>query len=588
MARGAAPEVETALELQIAGPRYQEVASATDLRSPRAVIDGRPALVEMGIVAGLLVAAIGVPAVLATWAHAFGIPRNDDWAYRRVLFEFARTGHFAPAGWGSMTLVGQVLFAMPFVLVFGPQAWAPGLSVVIAAGVGLVCAYLLARLCLGRRPAAACAFVLVVLPGFVLNTSTFMTDVPAFAADMACLVMGIAALRSAGWAHWAWLGGALAVGALGFSIREFDLAAPVAVLIVIARQDRRYRGYYVVAGAALAAVCGATYLWTSQLPGMQHKGLGLPSMSALEALAGAYFTLAFVISPLLPAMVRRSWRSANPLALALAAAALAVGLLLVLRLEPVLIGNYLTQKGATGAGVLGGARPNLFPEPVWRLLQLVAVVAGSALAFVAASRSRAPRRAPRARQLEVVRAFTALTAAGLIGYGLLVRAPMWDRYLWPVAFGASVVLFARQAPGRARRTTAPPVLRPLAIVLAAPAVLAAVALTLNADAYDAARWSAGQVAVAAGYAPATVDAGFEWVGSHSASMAQPGRQLAGAPVYKTWYDQMFPGFRDCAFVSGSLYGGPTFTPLGVVTYEEVAFAGPENLYVYGVRRSGCP
>jgi 4-amino-4-deoxy-L-arabinose transferase-like glycosyltransferase len=545
-------------------------------------------LVEIGIVAGLLVMAIGVPAVLATSAHAFGIPRNDDWAYRRVLLEFARTGHFAPVGWGSMTLVGQVLWAAPFVLVFGPQAWAPGLSVVVAAAVGVVCAYLLARLCLGRRPAAACAFVLLVLPGFVLNTSTFMTDVPAFAADMACMVMGIAALRSAGRAHWAWLAAALAVGALGFSIREFDLAAPVAVLIVAARQDRRHRRHYLVAGIALAVVCGATYLWTSQLPGVQHKGLGLPAMSALQAVAGAYFTLAFVISPLLPAVVRRSWRSASPLAAALATAALVVGLLLVLRREPVLIGNYLTQKGATGAEVLGGARPNLFPEPIWRLLQLVAVVAGSALAFVAAARPAGSRRASRAHQLEVVRAFTALSAAGLIGYGLLVRAPMWDRYLWPVAFGASVVLFARRAPGRVRRTTAPPALRALAIALAAPAVLAALALTLNADAYDAARWSAGQEAVAAGYAPATVDAGFEWVGSHSPSMAQPGRQVAGAPVYETWYDQMFPGLRVCAFVSGSLYGGPTFRPLGVIRYEEVAFADPQHLYVYAVRGPGCP
>jgi hypothetical protein len=321
---------------------------------------------------------------------------------------------------------------------------------------------------------------------------------------------------------------------------------------------------------------------------MQHKGLGLPSMAALQALLGAYFTLAFVISPLLPALVRRSWRSANPLALAVAAAALAVGLLLISRREPVLIGNYLTQKGVTGAEVLGGARPNLFPEPIWHLLQLVAVVAGSALALVVASHRPGSRRAPRGNQLEVMRAFTVLSAAGLIGYGLFVQAPMWDRYLWPVAFAGSVVLFARWAPGRVRKTPAAPALQALAITLAAPAILVALALTLNADAYDAARWSAGQDAVAAGYAPATVDGGFEWVGSHAASMAQPGRHVGSAPLYETWYDQMFPGFRDCAFVSGSPFGGPTIRPLGVVTYDELAFADPQRLYVYGVRRSGCP
>jgi hypothetical protein len=555
------------------------------------VAGGRPTRGEVGTWAALLVAGIGIPVLLALWAHAFAIPRNDDWAYRRAMFEFARTGHFAPVGWGSMTLVGQVLWATPFVLVFGAHAWVPGFSVAVAAAIGLTCAYVAARSCLGRRPAAACAFALLALPGFVLNTSSFMTDVPAFAAEMACLVMGMAALRRRGRPRWAWLAGAMAVGAFGFSIRDFDLAAPVAVLVVLAGQDRRHLGFYLSNGAALASVCGTTYLWTSQLPGVQHKALGPPSLYSLQVLAGAFFTLAFVISPLLPAMVRRSWRSAPPLAPALAAVALAVGLWLISRHDPVLMGNYLTQKGATASEVLGGARPDLFPAPIWQLLQLLAVAAGAALAFVAVARGRGRGRrpGPALGELRVVRAFTALSAVGLVCYGLFVQAPLWDRYLWPVAFGAGITILGR---ARSRRLRAPappsPGLRGLAVALAVPAIATALMVTLNADAYDGARWSAGQDAVAAGYGAATVDAGFEWVGAHATSMAQPGRHVAPAPAYETWYDQMFPSFSACAFVSGSPFGGPTIRLLGVITYNAILVAVPEHIYLYAVRGPHCP
>ena len=66
-------------------------------------------------------------------------------------------------------------------------------------------------------------------------------------------------------------------------------------------------------------------------------------------------------------------------------------------------------------------------------------------------------------------------------------------------------------------------------------MVAAVAtvITLNADAYDAARWSAGDKAVAAGVPATMVDAGFEWVGSHQSAVALPGRRVPGSPFYET-------------------------------------------------------
>ena len=57
----------------------------------------------------------------------------------------------------------------------------------------------------------------------------------------------------------------------------------------------------------------------------------------------------------------------------------------------------------------------------------------------------------------------------------------------------------------------------VALTLVAGAV--AISVTLNADSYDGARWSAGQIAVEAGARADAVDAGFDWVGSHATTPA---------------------------------------------------------------------
>ncbi len=48
-----------------------------------------------------------------------------------------------------------------------------------------------------------------------------------------------------------------------------------------------------------------------------------------------------------------------------------------------------------------------------------------------------------------------------------------------------------------------------------------------------------------------------------------------------------PGFRDCAFVSGSPVAKAHVALLGTVRYQEVGFAVPEDLYIYGVRDRAC-
>lgn len=565
--------------------------------------------VDVLVVAGIVLVGVVAPALIALATHSLGIPRNDDWAFRRVLLGLTRTGHYSLVGWGSMTLVGQVLWAAPLMVLLGNPDWAPSLAVAVLAAAGLASAYLVARGQLGRGRAVVCTLLILSFPGFALSTSSFMTDVPAFSAEMVCLLLGVMALGSSGRDQLYWLSLSMAAGVFGFSVREFDIAAPAAVLVALAWADRRLVRACAASGLAVAAVCAGIYVWTATLPGAQGKVLGLPSSATWGTLGGVYFTLSFMVAPVLPGATLRlkAWR--RPAAIVAAGVALAIGALLVARHHPLFIGNYLDQQGAGGNRVLSGTRPLLFPEPLWEVFRALALVAGVVFAgvlggtgwqLVRGTRNPlhstvrpAPGVVPTARVPErrLVLVFTWVSAAVLAGYGLFVRAAFWDRYLWPVAFGAAVLMVGSGL--RSWRTASVGRWRPaltvraFAWVSAALVGFSALAVTLNSDAYDAARWAAGQELVDRGYPASAVDAGFDWVGAHAGGVARPGRAVAGAPAYEMWYDQMFPGFKDCAVVSSSPLLGPSLQLLRTTRYEELGFAVPERLYVYLVDNRAC-
>ncbi len=573
------------------------------LRPAHAISRPRWTLADTSVLVGLIAAGVAVPAAIALWSHAFGIPRYDDWAYRRVLSEFVQTGHMSLVGWGAMTLVGQILWAAPFAAVLGAQAWVAGFSVAIASAIGIGCAYWLARSLVGRAWGVACTLLVLVAPGFLVNTSTFMTDVPAFSAGIACLALGAAAVRNQGRARWALLAASMAVGCAGFSVREFDLAAPIAVLVALAFQDRRNSRAYSIIGACVVALCVVVYLWTWQLAGAQHEALALPTGPALRALAGGYFALALFVSPFLPAAVRRTGPARSRRGLVAAMVILVIGAMLLISGHSIFSGNYLTQQGMSGTATLRGFRPVLFPDPAWLVLQLIALAAGTVLGFIAANASHGVFRswaAGRDGERSIISIFVVLSGIGLVVYGLFVQGPIFDRYVWALAFGTALLL-ARAAPNAEATSpqTAPagiphewPALttRPVLVVtvgLALVATAVAAAVTLNADSYDGARWSAGQAAVKAGFPASAVDAGFDWVGGHAATPAVRGRNVTSGAPYEMWYDQMFSRFKDCAFVSGSPVGAAGVSLIGRVRYQELGFAFPERLYIYRVRNPAC-
>ena len=54
-------------------------------------------------------------------AGAILLPHNDDFGFRRIALTLAQTGRLDLIGWPNMTIVGQILFAVPFLVAVGGE-----------------------------------------------------------------------------------------------------------------------------------------------------------------------------------------------------------------------------------------------------------------------------------------------------------------------------------------------------------------------------------------------------------------------------------------------------------------------------------
>ncbi len=573
---------------------------------------------------GLLALGVGLPLVLGMVAGSILIPHNDDPSMRRVALGLFDTGRLALNGWTSMTLVGQIAFVQPFLWVTGGGPWAFAAATMSLAVVGIVSSYLVVRRILPWSRATVAVLGALLFPGFLLNTTTFMTDVPAWAMSMTCLGLGAAALDRVGRDRWRWLIGSLAVGWFAFSIREFAIAAPLAVLVACAASDPGYRRPYLLAGVFFLTASAATYLFAVHLPGQHEAPPQLITALTIRGLFRAFATLALVLSP---ALVLAAWAWWRRWRLPDAVVGGAVGLLIfreaALALvrtgssSRLLLGNLLEPTGNLGVGTLTGGRPMLYPSLVWTALNTVALLSAIGLCAIAGGAAggylRGGWRESRGRRgLErlalrvgstrgLLAVFAAIYAGGIFSWGFAVI--MFDRYLWLLSVPLYALLLASPgdpidtpradgAPSGANRPRLASISRGVPIGLAAVLLtgLGATSLVLlvNGDAFEAARWRMGDIAVARGTPAGTVDAGLEWVAFHATGVATP---YALAPPGWSRYDAWWPSFRLCALVSASLLDRADLHLIRAdpAAYRLLELVGPAKpLYLYGVTEAGCP
>ena len=211
---------------------------------------------------------------------ALGVPRNDDWGYYRTAFDVLHQGWFAPDPFTRTMLVGQVLLAQPILAVFGTTILPLQVFGAVLAAVGLWACYLVVRHFLPIGWAAFSVACLALGPIYGALAPTFMSDGWSFALQSLALLAGVRALTM----HrrpLAWLGLSLALAFAAFSVREYAVAAPVAVLgcFLLSRgllrrrrgqgtdaaRVRRERVGAVALGLAWLLCAGTLYVWRAQL-----------------------------------------------------------------------------------------------------------------------------------------------------------------------------------------------------------------------------------------------------------------------------------------------------------------------------------
>ena len=594
---------------------------------------GRRDWLALGGIIGL---AVGLPVVLGLASHALDIPHNDDFDYRQVALGLWSTGTLEMRGFSVMSLIGQILFVQPFLWLSGGAPWAFAAATAVLTVAGLVSAYVLIRRVLDTGRTALALLAAVFVPGFLVNTTSFMTDLPAFASSLVCLALGAAAVRADGTISWRLLVASLVVGCFGVSIRESTLAAPMAVVVVAALADRRGPDRAVAAGIGLLVAAAAIHFGAAAIPA-QGSARFDPG-PGLQRLRLAFQTLALCLSPALVVAIawwRSRWRVVDVLPGLIAGLAIAWPSVNALaktgRLPPMLIGNLFTSIGPDGGGALAGGRPGLYPIEVWTGVQVAAFIAtiflpGVTTGIIGSTVRQGGLTLARIRgwsrsAASVLVAFALFTTVGLALYGWAYT--MFDRYLWPLVLVGSALLLVRpasvaeatadpeeagpEAPGAVTGTAdaggesapgpapiSPPPPRRLhpapwfaGALLVALGGLSLVHL-LASNAFSAGRWAFGERALAMGIPAGHVDAGMEWVGYYATGDA---KVFGGAPKGQMWYTGWWPSFRQCAVVTSSQITRPGYEIVFAdpSAYRQYQIAGPAlPLFLYRVNVPSCP
>jgi hypothetical protein len=212
-------------------------------------------------------------AVVAPWIVIFIVlppseqrfALNDDWAFSKGAFKFAAGGGIDYQGWSSMPLLGQWLWALPWIKLLGPSHVTLRLSTIVLSWFGLWAFYdLLRQQGLSQRIAAFTTVALAWSPYFMLLSGTFMTDVPSLTFSFIALALYSRAIRGGEFGQ---LFLAAGVAMLAVLTRQNTIMAPIAAAAFLAlTPERRIDPTYWLAVLFPVALCLAVHFWLRERP----------------------------------------------------------------------------------------------------------------------------------------------------------------------------------------------------------------------------------------------------------------------------------------------------------------------------------
>jgi 4-amino-4-deoxy-L-arabinose transferase-like glycosyltransferase len=432
-------------------------------------------------------------------------PLNDDWAFARGAFHFARGEGILYGGWASMPQLGQWAWACPFIWSFGESFFALRLATITLSWLGLWAFHdLLRRQGVTPGNSALATAVLAFNPLFFLLQGTFMTDVPALSLALLALALYVRALDTE---RMSWLTGAVAAAGLAGVTRQNTLAVPVVAVVLLWRMGNRRAVWWL--GVLLPIVAGlATHFWFQARPDVRALRPGLLPLSDLMRLP--FLVVHFCALVVLPLVTLRFSASGSWRVRVTAFVVLAIGAGCCLAFDNHLpygglfpySENMLSPQGAfAGSRFTGplivGERPVMLNTTARGFLTLLGCLSGAELV------ARIVRRG-RGRLFDPLVLFT----LSQIPFLLIVQ-DLYDRYLLFLLPGA--IALALPVPMTASEYERR---RPLLAGWAMTALVGACSLGLAHDwlAWNSARWELGRRALARKVPPEAIEGGVEWNG----------------------------------------------------------------------------
>jgi hypothetical protein len=200
---------------------------------------------------GLFCSIFTVLAVLATKPFT-KIGFIDDCSYLRTAFVFARTGHLVYNGWATAMLGWQIVWATPFLKLFGFSFTSARMSTLVLSCICVWLAHSIFRLSgLNRRNANFGAIAVGLSPIVAPFSVSFMSDTCGFFVILLCIYLCLRAyITVIDRAMLAWLISAGIVGTIGGTARQIAWLSVLVLVPTTAWMLRRRKGA-LLTGAAL-------------------------------------------------------------------------------------------------------------------------------------------------------------------------------------------------------------------------------------------------------------------------------------------------------------------------------------------------
>ncbi len=249
-------------------------------------------------------------------------PLADDWAFSHGAFGFASEGRIDYANWAAMPLLGQWLWAWPFIRIFGASHATLRASVIVLSLIGLAAfAETLRSEGVSESRAALGAAILGFHPVFYLLSGTFMSDVPALSFALIAMALYVRAFNQC---RLTILLLATAVACAGVGTRQTCIMVPIAAGISMAGNPALRRRQVWWATLLVPVILGLVVHWW--FANRHDANPAYPRRVANRFLPSIVLYLFFhfgglAVLPIIPAQ----WRPASWLAFLFAGAAMAFG-----------------------------------------------------------------------------------------------------------------------------------------------------------------------------------------------------------------------------------------------------------------------